>query len=622
MEGEAQPNICQLLEELKIVAEAGVDTKEDGITNIMQILDSFVSVSKTLVGEISGFVFDDVFLMLLTHESKIVIAKTAKAIAEVAKIERGREIFTNAHLVKKLMSLLKEDDIDILAQASRALGNICYENEKGKELLQKKNGLKDILIALKKSASLGDAKGAGFLRNVTAGLLLNFLIGQDELQKEALKENVLSIVCSILENDGITAGESATHAMLILGLLADLGQDVLDERLTKILVAILASDASPELSEMCLELLHGQAENESTKILLAKAGVCELLLKLLEKHGPLCTDEETRSVLKVACNLIVLILAGDESMDVLYDQSHGIVYKKLVDWLDSGDEDLQVAAVLAMGNFARTDAHCELMVAQGVHRKLLRLVKENDNRSCDIRLQHALLSALRNLVIPVCNKPIVLADGLVNVVYPMLDIPTYPVVFKLLGTLRIVIDGQQEAAISLGQREDLIKKVVEWCSTEDHPGVQGEANRLISWLIKNSRNKNVVNSIIRHNAVKHLVKMLTAQHALMQNEAILSLTIMITVSPSESEQPIIDAEIGDTMQKFLEESAPNLEPAIIYSSISLTESLLKMKTMKQYLAKFDLAAAWIKLLKSREKNISDLREKVKPLCESLGAQID
>lgn len=45
----------------------------------------------------------------------------------------------------------------------------------------------------------------------------------------------------------------------------------------------------------------------------------------------------------------------------------------------------------------------------------------------------------------------------------------------------------EEAAISLGKREDLIKRSVEWCATEDHPGVQGEANRLIAWLIKNSR---------------------------------------------------------------------------------------------------------------------------------------
>lgn len=52
---------------------------------------------------------------------------------------------------------------------------------------------------------------------------------------------------------------------------------------------------------------------ENAKMLLAKAGVCELLLKLLEKHSPQCNDEETRSILKVACNLIVLILTGGES---------------------------------------------------------------------------------------------------------------------------------------------------------------------------------------------------------------------------------------------------------------------------------------------------------------------
>jgi len=44
-----------------------------------------------------------------------------------------------------------------------------------------------------------------------------------------------------------------------------------------------------------------------------------------------------------------------------------------------------------------------------------------------------------------------------------------------------------EAAVSLGRREDLIKRAVEWCNSEDHPGVQGEANRLIAWLINNSK---------------------------------------------------------------------------------------------------------------------------------------
>lgn len=51
----------------------------------------------------------------------------------------------------------------------------------------------------------------------------------------------------------------------------------------------------------------------------------------------------------------------------------------------------------------------------------------------------------------------------------------------------IVLSILGEAAVSLGRREDLIKRAVEWCGIEDHPGVQGEANRLIAWLISNSR---------------------------------------------------------------------------------------------------------------------------------------
>lgn len=45
----------------------------------------------------------------------------------------------------------------------------------------------------------------------------------------------------------------------------------------------------------------------------------------------------------------------------------------------------------------------------------------------------------------------------------------------------------ESAACKLGRRKDLVSSLVTWCGTEDHPGVQGEANRLLAWLIKNSR---------------------------------------------------------------------------------------------------------------------------------------
>ena len=51
----------------------------------------------------------------------------------------------------------------------------------------------------------------------------------------------------------------------------------------------------------------------------------------------------------------------------------------------------------------------------------------------------------------------------------------------------IVFIVTAEAASELGSKEEIINKLVEWCFTDDHPGVQGEANRLLAWIIKNSR---------------------------------------------------------------------------------------------------------------------------------------
>ncbi|XP_012539505.1 rap1 GTPase-GDP dissociation stimulator 1 [Monomorium pharaonis] len=617
MEGEAEHNIDKLIDDLKRVMK--LEASQEECPNLVQILDSVVNVNNMSIGETTELVIDEVFLTLLRHKFKHVVAKAAKAIAEIAKTDWGREKCTNSELIRMLIDLLKDEDIDVLTQAGRALGNLCYENEAGKNLVRERDGLKVILALLKKGTALKDIEGARFLRSVAAGFLLNFLVDQKTLYRKALEEG-MSVICGVLEEDGINGGEAAMHLLLILGILNDENIMFLDERLTRILVDILASDISSELSEMCLEVLQGQAENEEAKLSLAKAGVCELILKLLEKHGPHFNDEDMRSIFKAACDLIVLILTGDESMDLLYDNGKGPVYLKLIEWLESTDEDLKITAILAMGNVARTDTHCKRMVEQGIHRKLLKILKSNGNKAGDIRCQHATLSALRNLVIPAENKSLVLADGLIDVLYPMLEIPTFPVVFKLLGTLRIVIDGQREAAISLGQKEDLIKRTVEWCSTKDHPGVQGEANRLIAWLMDNSRDKQIALSIIKHGAVQHLVNMLLAEHLLMQNEAVLSLISLTTVCMAESEEVLIKSDFGRYICKLLARiNDADGCISVILNTLTLMELVMRSDRLKEQLKSSGLAHEICKILQfhTNESTAKELQRRITGLQEML-----
>jgi hypothetical protein len=47
--------------------------------------------------------------------------------------------------------------------------------------VKEEDGLKVILRVLKESVALKKSEGAGFLRNVAAGFLLNFLVDQETL---------------------------------------------------------------------------------------------------------------------------------------------------------------------------------------------------------------------------------------------------------------------------------------------------------------------------------------------------------------------------------------------------------------------------------------------------------
>lgn len=235
-------------------------------------------------------------------------------------------------------------------------------------------------------------------------------------------------------------------------------------------------------------------------------------------------------------------------------------------WLDTNDVDLMTTSVLAMGNFARTDNHCIRMVQDNIMFKLIEILAKNNGPDSDVRLQHALLSAIRNLVIPKENKIAVIEAGLVDTILPMLQIHQPPVVFKLLGTLRMLIDGQDELALKLLQNEILIIQLVEWAQkTPDMVGVNSESSRLMAWLIKNgyrlraeSADIMPLKSFIKIDGTADTItKMLLSAHLVMQNEALIALTIMSMLLGDREQEAelgriLIEANLGEALTEFMQ----------------------------------------------------------------------
>ena len=212
-----------------------------------------------------------------------------------------------------------------------------------------------------------------------------------------------------------------------------------------------------------------------------------------------------------------------------------------------------------------------------------------------MRLQHALLSTLRNLVIPKPNKSAIIEAGLVQTILPMLEIHQPPVVFKLLGTLRMTVDGQEKLAVDLLQNSTLIKQLVHWSKSSDYASVTGESLRLMAWLIKHAyyQNRDITAATAKQSAdssslvafvktdgaVECMTNMLTSQHLVMQNEALIALSILTAVLGNQSDikldEILISCELGKSLSEFITKSSDTMTKEIVeninlYQTLSLT----------------------------------------------------
>jgi hypothetical protein len=69
--------------------------------------------------------------------------------------------------------------------------------------------------------------------------------------------------------------------------------------------------------------------------------------------------------------------------------------------------------------------------------------------------------------------------------------------------------------------------------------------------------------------------MLTAEHAVMQNEALLALTLLASMRLADAEANFLEAKIGDKLATLLNDCGPSLTCEIIQNVLSLVGQLAK-----------------------------------------------
>ncbi|CAO2600210.1 Rap1 GTPase-GDP dissociation stimulator 1 [Lemmus lemmus] len=569
-------HLSDTLKKLKLTA---ADRTEDCLEGCLDCLLQALAQNNTETSEkIQGSGILELFANLLTPQSSCT-AKAANIIAEVAKNEFMRIPCVDAGLISPLVQLLNSKDQEVLLQTGRALGNICYDSHEGRSAVDQAGGAQIVIEHLRSLCSLRDPANEKLL-TVFCGMLTNYSNeNADSLQAQLINMGVIPTLVKLL---GIHCHNAALTEMCLVafGNLAELEsskEQFASTNIAEELVKLFKKQIEHDKREMIFEVLAPLAENDAIKLQLVEAGLVECLLEIVQQKVD-SDKEDDIAELKTASDLMVLLLLGDESMQKLFEGGKGSVFQRVLSWIPSNNHQLQLAGALAIANFARNDGNCIHMVDNGIVEKLMDLLDRHVEDG-NVTVQHAALSALRNLAIPVVNKAKMLSAGVTETVLKFLKSEMPPVQFKLLGTLRMLIDAQAEAAEQLGKNAKLVERLVEWCEAKDHAGVMGESNRLLSALIRHSKSKDVIKTIVQSGGIKHLVTMATSEHVIMQNEALVALALIAALELGPAEKDLESAKLVQILHRLLadERSAPEIKynSMVLICALMGSESLYK-----------------------------------------------
>ncbi|XP_071953476.1 rap1 GTPase-GDP dissociation stimulator 1-like [Antedon mediterranea] len=557
------------------------DNHFDAITALLKVLDEDIEVYSSKLDELG--ILDKVHDLLEKQQERRLQVKLANLVAELAKNENLRGPCVKQGFVPPLNNYLKENDVDVLHQTCRALGNLCCDYDPAREAINESGGVQSLVNILKTRCLSGDNDPANErFRAVACAYLTNLTFGNEVLQSKAINEGLVDTLVQLLKEysmDIVLCGK----IVICVGNLADAEANkaaFIGTGMGELLVNALQMVAEEDEQEALLEVIASLAENDEMKQEFTQANLVASLLEILQGYKDLhgakaCATDDEVQVEKLATDIIVLLVTEDVSMTILFDDGKGLLYQHVMSsWLPSTIDVYQISGALVLGNFARNDGNCLKLLDLGILDPLFKMLEKVEGHEMDVRLQHAVLSALRNLSVPKLNKGRMLDAGTIEVILPLLETDRNPVQFKLLGTSRLLIDGSAAAAIKMGSNADLVERVADLCSCEVHAGVSGEANRLLAALVKNSASMKVMQTVIDQGGMIHLVKMAMSEHTLMQNEALIALTLIASSNLGMAVPAIHSSDLIGVCKTILtnEGSAAEIQCNVLSLISFLTES--------------------------------------------------
>lgn len=235
-----------------------------------------------------------------------------------------------------------------------------------------------------------------------------------------------------------------------------------------------------------------------------------------------------------AARAVVTIAGDDTNMVELFSGSFGFI-ERLKAWTrydTKTRDDLVSCGMLALGNLARSDAHCLSLVQEHALAPFLASLL---SEASDIKVAHGLVSLLKNLCIPASNKTVIGQLGVIEAVVPFMNRDkdmVQPLQFATVGLLKHLCAGVMENAMRLVNGETgsatALNALIDMVQRIDDVPTKMEATRVLVNVVKSlwtSARSTPASQALSEEAV------LEARRKVVRRDVIQALAEMVRTSP-------------------------------------------------------------------------------------------
>lgn len=212
---------------------------------------------------------------LLNNSDKEIVQLSVQAISELAKCEEKRETYAQKEVIDPILKILSkevtEDNTELIKHCCRSLGNLCCDCDTSRKIILDLNGVPTLICLLERT--LTDKSGTmEEIKMFTVKSLLNYAIGGQEFTESIEQGGLIPLIHKMLisEFEKVDMNDDMVlTALLILSVVNDNTPEILYENEVNIAVLnVLRETTNVEISELCLDHLHAQAEHGTSRVIL------------------------------------------------------------------------------------------------------------------------------------------------------------------------------------------------------------------------------------------------------------------------------------------------------------------------------------------------------------------